>query len=189
MAIKLTDKPNTEAATGDYPFGNVRDKTSTLAGTPVNKEVYADFHQFFEKLMNYAGVTHNGLPDNDYSGWQLMEALMALMGGVKTKIVNIGQWNMYATGGGTGTVTKNVNHGLADHTKIRQLDAIIIGDDGLLYPILQLTSGANAGARVAFADATKCAINIEQNGLFDTTNFDSSIANRGYLIIRYVDDL
>ena len=38
--------------------------------------MYADIHQFFAKLMDYAGVTPNGLPDNDYSGFQLMEALL-----------------------------------------------------------------------------------------------------------------
>jgi len=76
MAYSITDKPNTEAPSGDYPFGNIRDKQVSIGGTPVNKLVYADFHQFFAKLMDYAGVTPNGLPDNDYSGWQLMEALL-----------------------------------------------------------------------------------------------------------------
>ncbi len=74
--IPITSKPNTEAPSSDYPFGNIKDKQTGIPGTPVNKEVYADIHQFFSKLMDYAGVTPNGLPDNEYSGWQLMEALL-----------------------------------------------------------------------------------------------------------------
>jgi hypothetical protein len=74
--IKLINKPNVDGPTADYPFGVIRDKTSSVGGTPVNTVVYSDIHQFFEKLMDYAGVTANGLPDNDYSGFQLMEALL-----------------------------------------------------------------------------------------------------------------
>jgi hypothetical protein len=74
--IKLLDKPNVDAATADYPFGSIRDKSNSQGGTPVNTVVYSDMHQFFEKLMNYAGVVPNGLPDNEYSGFQLMEALL-----------------------------------------------------------------------------------------------------------------
>jgi hypothetical protein len=76
MAIKLTAKDNVEAPSTDYPFGNIKDDTGAEDGTPVNKAVYADFHQFFEKLMSVAGLTHNGLPDNATDGFQLYEALL-----------------------------------------------------------------------------------------------------------------
>jgi hypothetical protein len=79
MAYRITDKPNTEAPSTAYPYGNIRDKTISINGTPVNKMVYADFHQFFAKLMDFAGVTPNGLPDNEYSGWQLFESLMVAL--------------------------------------------------------------------------------------------------------------
>lgn len=78
MAIKLTDKPNTIAAGGDYPYGDIRDRDGLTPGTPVSREVYSDFHQFFERLMERAGVTHNGLPDNNANGFQLFEALINL---------------------------------------------------------------------------------------------------------------
>src|SRR6185437_3659380 len=32
--------------------------------------VYGDFHQFFAKMLRYAGITANGLPDNEYNGNQ-----------------------------------------------------------------------------------------------------------------------
>lgn len=89
--IPLISKPNTEAPNSDYPFGNLRDKSVSLPGTPVNKLVYADIHQFFEKLMDYAGITPNGLPDNEYSGWQLMEALLKGARPYKSFVAQISQ--------------------------------------------------------------------------------------------------
>lgn len=71
----LLSKPNVDAADSDYIFGKIRDKSSTLNGTPVNEEVYGDVHQFFEKLMFDAGVTPNDLPEGEYVGFQQNEAL------------------------------------------------------------------------------------------------------------------
>jgi hypothetical protein len=76
MAIKLTSKPNTSPIDGDYPYGDIRDRDGLTPGTPVSKEVYADFHQFFERLMDRTSTTHNNLPDNDYNGFQLYEAFI-----------------------------------------------------------------------------------------------------------------
>lgn len=72
--IKLLDKDFVDPADSDYPFGKVRDRTPSLRGTPVNTKTHGDQHQFFEKLMDDSGVVSNGLPDNDYSGFQLFEA-------------------------------------------------------------------------------------------------------------------
>jgi hypothetical protein len=44
----------------------------------VDKQVYADKHQFFAWLMDKAGVTPNSLPDNLTNGFQLGEALLIL---------------------------------------------------------------------------------------------------------------
>lgn len=74
MAIKLTDKPNTDPASGSYNYGKIRDNDGTNNGTPVNTLVYSDLHLFFEKLMEAGGVTHNGLPDSDDDGYQLYQA-------------------------------------------------------------------------------------------------------------------
>lgn len=79
MAIKLGDKPNTEPVSTNYPYGQIKDKTSSTPGTPLNKAVYGDFHQFFEKLMDEANITHNGLPDNAGDGFQLYQALLKVM--------------------------------------------------------------------------------------------------------------
>lgn len=75
MAIKLTTKPNTLTPDATYPYGDILDTVGTTPGTPVSREVYADFHQFFERLMAFVGETHNDLPDNATNGFQYMEAI------------------------------------------------------------------------------------------------------------------
>jgi hypothetical protein len=76
MAIKLENKVNTEAPSATYPFGNIKDNTGSNNGTPVDKNVYADFHQFFAKMMNESGIVYNDLPDNNTDGFQYWLALV-----------------------------------------------------------------------------------------------------------------
>jgi hypothetical protein len=78
MAFKIVDFPNTTAVSGSEPYGNIKDDTGSNDGTPVDKQVYADKHQFFAWLMDKAGVTPNSLPDNLTNGFQLGEALLIL---------------------------------------------------------------------------------------------------------------
>lgn len=79
MAIDLLNKPNTEGTSVDYPYGNIKDDTGSNNGTPVNKEVYADFHQFFAKLMAEAGISYNNVPDNFTNGFQYFLSLLKLI--------------------------------------------------------------------------------------------------------------
>jgi hypothetical protein len=72
--IRLQDKVNTDAPDSDYPFGKVRNDSGIGDGTPVDFDFLHDYTQFFEKLMSESGITPNGLPDNEYSGFQLYEA-------------------------------------------------------------------------------------------------------------------
>ena len=72
---KLTSKPNTDPVSAGWPFGRIRDDGGSGNGTPVDEEVYGDFHQFFEAMMNYAEVVANDQPENTANGFQLLEAL------------------------------------------------------------------------------------------------------------------
>ena len=80
MAIKLEDKENASAPNSTYPYGNIEDNTGSNNGTPVNKAVYADFHQFFAKLLDVAEgttfLTGNDLPENDDNGFQYYTSLL-----------------------------------------------------------------------------------------------------------------
>ena len=78
MAFRIVDFPNTSAISGSEPYGNIKDDTGSNDGTPVDKQVYADKHQFFAWLMDKAGVTPNSLPDNLTNGFQLGQALLIL---------------------------------------------------------------------------------------------------------------
>lgn len=73
----ITDKQNTDVASSTWPYGKIKDKTSTESGTPVNADVYQDHHQFFSKLMDAANITPNGQLDNASNGFQLHDAHVA----------------------------------------------------------------------------------------------------------------
>ena len=74
--IPLKDKPNVEAVSVTYPYASIKDDTGADDGTPVDRLVYSDMHQFFERLMALTGLTPNGLPDNAANGFQLMTAFL-----------------------------------------------------------------------------------------------------------------
>lgn len=79
MAIKLENKPNVVAPGGAYPYGNIKDDTGIGDGTPVDTVVYADFHQFFARMLALSGITPNNLPDNNTNGFQYYESLAQLV--------------------------------------------------------------------------------------------------------------
>ncbi len=81
MAVKLEDKVNVEAPSTAFPYGNIKDNSGANDGTPVDKAVYADMHQFFERLMDVAGVTHNDLPESETNTFQYITALQSLISG------------------------------------------------------------------------------------------------------------
>lgn len=76
---KLATKTNVQAPDGQYPYGRIKNNDGSQNGTPVDENTYGDIHQFFEKLMAAAGITANGFPENQYSGFQLNEALQKLI--------------------------------------------------------------------------------------------------------------
>jgi len=82
MARSLENKENVEPVDSDYPYGRIKDNTGSDNGTPINEDVYGDFHQFFARMFAESGLTYNELPDNDYSGFQYYEALKTLVGNI-----------------------------------------------------------------------------------------------------------
>lgn len=201
MAIKLEDKPNTTAPdVVNYPYGDIRDNPGDNSGTPVNRIVYADFHQFFAKLMDAGGVVYNGLLENLANSFQYFTALvnvikstiagdvtvMGVDGSVKLKrkIVAIGDWNM------DSTATLTVAHGVSDFTKIRSVEVYIRDDDNTnIYPI---GTGFNLSNPVTVPQGAIQSISSSlvflarlTSGLFDGTNFNSTSYNRGWIHIIY----
>lgn len=82
MARSILQLTNVDPADSDYPRGRVRNNPGDNSGTPVNEALLGDMAQFFQQIMDEAGITPNQLPDNEYSGWQLFEAYkVAMFGG------------------------------------------------------------------------------------------------------------
>lgn len=231
MAVPITDKPNTDAPSGSYPYGNIRDNDGTNNGTPVNKLVYADFHQFFARLMAVTSTAYNSLVENATNGFQYIAALETFVRGcaastgakgtieiatnaefnagtdderaivaknvmdsptlihnvttavrLATKIVEIGDWNMDSTN------SVQVVHGLSDITKIRSIEVIIKNDSSLNVFKLETAdrlTGLSTGGYIDQVTSTEIYMNRVNGGLFDSTDFNSTSYNRGWITILY----
>jgi hypothetical protein len=81
MAHGIQNYTNPTTPDADYPDGNIKDNTGANDGTPVDQKTYSDMHQTLAKTMRLIGVDPNGLPDNEYNGFQYIEALFIMMGG------------------------------------------------------------------------------------------------------------
>lgn len=81
MAIKLENKTNVDPPSLDWPYGKIRDDDGLGNGTPVDEQIYGDFHQFFSSLLEKSGTVANGLPDNAANGFQLFQSLLDLIAG------------------------------------------------------------------------------------------------------------
>lgn len=85
---KILDFPNHESTSSDFPYGNVKDNSGANDGTPVNKLVFSDIFQFFNRLAALASVVANGLPENVTNSFQMITALQTYIGAFITTAVN-----------------------------------------------------------------------------------------------------
>lgn len=80
MAIKLSSKTNTGAPNTTFPYGFIQDDPGNGSGTPVNTQVYGDFHQFFARISAIGDITLNDLPEGHFNGFQYVDALQQVVG-------------------------------------------------------------------------------------------------------------
>ena len=115
------------------------------------------------------------------SGGTLYQAKNRLEGASRllTKIIPIGDWDMDATN------EVNIAHGL-DHTKIRHLSVMIRHDSGSHYEFGIDSLGGATNTRL-FAGATNITITRADSGFFDTSSFNLTSYNRGWITIQYVE--
>jgi hypothetical protein len=103
---------------------------------------------------------------------------------IHRKIVNIGDWDMDAT----GIVT--VAHGLT-LGKIRNISGMIRNDaDSLYLPFpggFGSLSVLNSSLTIYQIDSTNVTLARESASVYDNNSYDSTAFNRGWLIIEYVD--
>jgi hypothetical protein len=101
---------------------------------------------------------------------------------VRTKIIEIGDWNMDTT------ASKDVTHGLPDFKKIRNVSAIIKRDDEAIYwNLASITSAGQLGGSVGALGTSVLTLYRVTGGNFDSTDFDATSFNRGWVYIDYVD--
>ena len=79
MAIGLANFPNVLPRDSDYPDGRIKDNPGDGTGTPVNQFTNGDIQEFFAKLLRLSGAAPSGLPENEYTGHQYIDALTALL--------------------------------------------------------------------------------------------------------------
>lgn len=103
-------------------------------------------------------------------------------GGLKCKILEIGDWDMVAG------YSVQVVHGM-DVTKIRSVSALIRNDqDSLYYAAGQGGTSSPTDAFWIFqAGSTWVELRTTGGTTFDSTNFDSTSYNRGWITIWYDD--
>jgi len=75
MARSITDLLNIEAPSGNFSKGRIKDNDGTQNGTPNNEKLHGDWTQFFQKLMDEAGISPNGNADDQVNN-QLYDALI-----------------------------------------------------------------------------------------------------------------
>ena len=103
---------------------------------------------------------------------------------IKTKIIDIGNWNM------DSTVSVDVAHGLTS-SKIRSASAYIIADGGgttiLLTGSPDATSGSVQGGIYWQSSTTNISLWRLTGGAFDGAGYDATSFNRGWITITYVE--
>jgi len=99
---------------------------------------------------------------------------------LKTKVIDIGDWNMDAS------ATKSVTHGLTQ-TKIRAVSAMIRSDSDTSYLPLNCTSSTDVIAGgVDTGGISGIILRRTAGGRFDNTSYDTASSyNRGWITITY----
>jgi len=137
-----------------------------------------------------AGVSHNldelNLPSCSdgqvlgMSGGVWSCADMPMLGNLKTKVIEIGDWNMDTD------MVKNVAHGLTIG-QIRSVDVIIINDAADNVVRLQHATFFAGYTVVGYYswDATNIIMGRVDGEMFDSIVFDATSYNRGWVYIVY----
>ena len=100
----------------------------------------------------------------------LMEASTSEL---RIKIFDIGDWNM------DSTFSVTISHGI-DVSKLRGIDVVIRDDDQLLFFVRSLIESGNWSV-----SATQITLFRDPAGAFDSTSFDATSYNRGWVNFLY----
>lgn len=166
---------NVNPADSDFPSGRVRDNPGDNTGTPVNEALLGDMTQFFMKLIRDAGITPNNLPDSEYPGYQLYEALQTLMlPGEWTALTIDSAFNDF------GSPYYNASYQIDNPSKLVKLRGVIQNAGGLSSPQLVGTLPAAARPLGTVILPIVGETTIDSTAVFD---FLTIIASTGQMIL------
>jgi len=134
------------------------------------------------ELNNLDGYTGSTAELNLLDGCTASTAELNLNDGavLRHKVIDIGDWDMDAD------VFVQVAHGLT-LSKIRGISALIRRDDDLFYYDFMAFNGSGTGSHYINASDTNINLYRHTSGTFDSTNYNSTSYNRGWITIQYVD--
>lgn len=136
---------------------------------------------FYSKDWNGAGTAVPHIYDEEGLSGPLVKVTSG--GAVNIKYIDIGDWDMLTA---TGTSTVSVAHGLT-LAKIRAIQVFIIRDDGTTKRPLDTATSGSVSTGNFIADATNIILTRFSGSIFDSTNYDSTSFNRGYIRIEYIN--
>jgi hypothetical protein len=114
------------------------------------------------------------------SGGSFTEALRLDSTSSKTKVIDIGDWDMDATSAIT------VAHGLT-LANIRSVTALVRDDAGTKFHMLTPAYALSAvDGNIIEIDATNVSLSRTAAGYYDSVAFDSTSYNRGWITITYI---
>ncbi len=99
---------------------------------------------------------------------------------LKTKIIEIGDWDMDTT------ITLTVAHGLT-LSAIRSISVLIRNDLDTNSRIFPIPNTAATSVEQVVADSTNISLVRATGGTFDNTTYDSTSYNRGWITIQYTN--
>ena len=177
MALPLSGKTNVTAPNAAYPYGDIKDNTGSNNGTPVNKSVYADIHQFFARIFALSGLTYNNLLDNATNGFQYVDALVKYI-----KIIIDGRPKHVISAYSTGqfTTTSGVNVILINNKSIDTESEFSI-TTGRFTPTepgyYELTCNSQFNLPTGTAAAVSIGLDVRKNGSKINDNAITYITN------------
>jgi len=125
--------------------------------------------------------------DTSTTGWNEMQTVVSTGNSYTTKTVNIGDWNMDTT----ISVTPLHNLSATEWKTIKSISVIIRDDlDSTYYPLdLAYTTdtGVTSGA-IQYFDFLGIKIERFTAAFFDSSFFDSTAYNRGWITFEYIKD-
>jgi len=176
---KFIDAALLQWVTSTETRGGIVEKATNAEGKAgtTDKNITADVFQGLKSL------NLDVLVGTETSEWISPAGLAAKDGGLITKVLNIGDWNMDLF------PTVNVVHGLTLSKIIGVSSVVIIKDDSLIIRDLYINSAlgiAVDGGCVSGTDATYIYLSRTNGGYFDNADYDSTSFNRGYIIVKYL---